>query len=302
MRLILALLLVTPLARLAAAEAESIDIQVRAVFAELRALKSMKSGERYTLPAGGKSLTGDGDDFLRRRTANEIAESGLSCGCGDYALLFIERIKPRGFDALLIDSAAMTLHSLLNKFDGHVVVAIRPGDAPKAPWWLVDSTALNVISRDWSPDSKSFTTSSSAVYWIGYCGPVERYVVHTPDELKQFYADTLAKVPAEFFNGTLYRLTFTVDKSLVDAKGSYLNPRVTNLQREQDEIFAKYGIKPAREIPILLTRGGDDTSGYLTYTATSGWVSRVGLKSACSPSFLSFFDQKIRSQEQSAKR
>ena len=245
MRLILALLLATPLARLAAAETEAIDSQVRALFAELRALKSMKSGERYTLPAGGKSLTGDGDDFLRRRTASEIAESGLSCGCGDYALLFIERIKPRGFDALLIDSAAITLHSLVNKFDGHVVVAIRRSEAPKSAWWLVDSTARDVISRDWSPASESFMSSSGAVYWIGYCGPVERYAVHTPDELKQFYADTLAKVPAEFFNRTLYRFTFTVDKSLVDEKGGYLNPRITRLQREQDELFAQYGIKPA---------------------------------------------------------
>jgi hypothetical protein len=299
MRLLLALLLVTPLARLAASE--SIDSHVRAVFAELRALKSMKSDERYTLPAGGRPLTGDGDDFLRRRTANEIAASGLSCGCGDYALLFIERVKPRGFDALLIDSAAITLHSLVNKFDGHVVVAIRRSDAPTSPWWLVDSTALNVISRDWSPDSKSFTNSAGSTFWIGYCGPVEEYAVHSPAGLKKFYADTLAKVPAEFFNQHLVRFTFTIDKSLVGANGELLNPNVTRLERDQNDIFEAYGIKPAREIPILLVRGGDDASSYLDFV-DGKWVSRVGLKSACSPSFLSWLDQKAHSLEQRSQR
>ena len=294
--------LVVSAASWAGAADKSPEGDVQTVFAELRTLKSMNQRQTYTLMARGKELTGLADDFLRRRTADEIAASKLNCGCGDFAAVFADRIHARGYDALLIDSALISLHSLVNKYDGHMVVAIRPAEAPKSPWWLVDSTALNIISRDWSPKSESFTTLSGAVYWIGYCGPVERYAVHTPDELKRFYADTLTKVPAEFFNRTLYRFTFTVDKSLVDEKGGYLNPHITRLQREQDELFARYGIKPAQEIPILLTRGGDDSSGYLSYSATGGWVSRVGLKSACSPSFLSFFDQKVRSQELSERR
>jgi hypothetical protein len=302
MKLIYSFALAVSLTSLLVAADKSIDGDVQAVFAELRTLKSMAQRQTYTLSARGEKLTGRGDDFLRRRTADEIAESKLSCGCGDYAAVFAERIQARGFEALLIDSALISLHSLVNKFDGHVVVAIRPSDAPKSPWSLVDSTALNIISRDWSPDAKTFTSSSGSVYWIGYCGTVEKYPVRTPDELKKFYADTLAKVPTEFFNRTLYRLMFTVDKSLIDEKGNYLNPRVTRLQREQDEILARYQIKPAREIPIVLTRGGDDASGDLKYSATGGWVGRVGLKSACSPSFLSYLDQKVRNHEESVAR
>ena len=285
----------------ATAADKAVDGDVQAVFAELRTLKSMDQRQTYTLMARGETLTGVADDFLRRRTADEIAASKLSCGCGDFAAVFAERIHARGYDALLIDSAAMSLHSLLNKFDGHVVVAIRPGGAPKSPWWLVDSTALNIISRDWSPDAKSFTNSAGATFWIGYCGPVEKYAVRSPEGLKKFYADTLAKVSPEFFNRALVRFAFTVDQSLVDEKGELLNPHVARLQREQDDIFEAYGIRPAREIPVRLVRGGDNASGDLDIV-DGKWVSRVGLKSACSPSFLSWLDQKAHSLEQRSQR
>ena len=46
-------------------------------------------------------------------------------------------------------------------------------------------------------------------------------------------------------------------------------------------------------IAILLTRGGDDASGDLDYVDDQ-WVARVGLKSACSPSFLSYMEQRVR--------
>ena len=293
--------LVASATSLAVAADQSPEADVQAVFAELRTLKSMNQRQTYTLMARGKELTGLADDFLRRRTADEIAASKLNCGCGDLAAVFADRVRARGYDALLIDSAAISLHSLINKFDGHVVVAIRPAEAPKSPWWLVDSTALNIISRDWSPDAKSFTNSAGATFWIGYCGPVEKYPVRSPEGLKKFYADTLAKVPPEFFNRRLFRFAFTVDKSLVDEKGELLNPHVARLQREQDDIFEAYGIKPVREIPILLVRGGDDASGYLDLV-DGKWVSRVGLKSACSPSFLSWLDQKAHSLEQPGRR
>lgn len=301
MRFLLPFALTASFASLAVAADKSIDADVQAVFAELRTLKSMDQRQTYTLSARGEKLTGRNDDFLRRRTADEIATSKLSCGCGDYAVVFAERMHARGFDTLLIDSAAISVHSLINKFDGHVVVAIRPSDAPKSQWWLVDSTALNFISHDWSPDAKSFTNSAGSTFWIGYCGPVEKYPVNTPDELKKFYGETLAKVPAEFFNAHLFRLTFTVDKSLVDEKGALLNSRVNLLERAQQEIFAKYGIKPAREIPILLVRGGNDASGDLNLV-DGKWVSRVGLKSACSPSFLSWLDQRAHGLEQHGQR
>lgn len=276
---------------------KSIDDHVQTVFDELKTLKPMDRGRIYTLSARGESLTGRRDDFLRRRTAGEIMGSKLSCGCGDYAAVFAAGIGRLGFQTLLVDAAEVSLHALVNRFDGHVVVAIRPGESADSPWWLVDPTARDVISRDWSPQLTSFSTSSGAVYRIGYCGPVEGYAVRSPDELKRFYADTLAAVPKDFFNRTLYRFTFEVDASLLDDLGRPLNPQLGNLARQQDEIFAKLGIWPAREIRILLTRGGDDASSDLKYSPDRGWVSRIGLQSACSPSFLSYLEQTVRRRE-----
>ncbi len=277
---------------LALASDGSIRGDVLAVFDELRSLQPMDQAKTYTLPAQGQPLTGRNDDFLRRRTAGEVAASKLSCGCGDYAAVFAERMQARGYDTLLIDSAQISLRSLANHFDGHVVVAIRAHDAAKAPWWLVDSTALNILSRHWSPDAKSFVNSSGQLFWIGYCGPVADYPVHTPDELKKFYTETLAKVPVEFLNQHFVRFVFTVDPSLLGTDGTLLNPHVARLTREQDTIFAQYGIKPGREIPVLLVRGGNDYGGDLNLEDRE-WVSQVGLKSSCSPGLLDFFWQKV---------
>lgn len=277
------------------AETNSTEREIAAIFPELRALKSMKFGERYTLPAHGEKMTGIGDDFLRRRTAGEVEASGLSCGCGDYAAVFIDRIEPRGFDTLLIDSVQISLASLESHDSGHVVVAVRPKGQANAPWWLVDSTARNILSRDWSPDAKSFTASGH-VYWIGYCGPLDQYPVHDHEELKRFYTRVLAMVPPEVLNRTLYHFTFTIDQSLEDGHGGYLNPRVTRLSAGQDTIFTRYHIKPEREIAILLTCGADDSSGTLGLI-DNRWVARVGLKSGCSSSFLTYFEQIVRLAE-----
>jgi hypothetical protein len=293
-KLFLALSFVASAVSFATAAEKSINDAVQDVFAELRTLKPMERGRIYTLTARCESLTGRRDDFLRRRTAGEITGSKLSSGCGDYAAVFAAGIGRLGLQTMLVDAAEVSLHALVNRFDGHVVVAIRPGAAPNSPWWLVDPTARDVISRDWSPQSTSFSTSSGGVYRIGYCGPMEGYTVSSPDELKRFYADTLAAVPKDFFNRTLYRFTFEVDASLLDDLGRPLNPQLGNLARQQDEILAKLGIWPAREIRILLTRGGDDASSDLKYSPDRGWVSRLGLQSACSSSFLSYLEQTVR--------
>jgi hypothetical protein len=297
MKPLLPLLVVSLLPAMVAAT-HSMQGQVDAVLAEMRLLRPMEPRMRYTLPARGVDVSGSNDDFLRRRTASEIIASGLSCGCGDYAVVFIERIEALGYETLLVDSAQISALSLASNFAGHAVVAIRPNDAPDSSWWLVDSTARKILSRDWSPQAKTFT-ASGGVYWIGYCGPLDRYPVRAPAELKQFYADTLAKVPREFFNRTLHRFVFKVDRSLLDDRGGYLNPNVTRLQREQERIFAKYAIEPEREVAILLARGDNDARSDLNSSA-DGWVSRVGLKSACSPGLLSYFEQRIRHHEDRA--
>ena len=124
--------LVVSAASWAGAADKSPEGDVQTVFAELRTLKSMNQRQTYTLMARGKELTGLADDFLRRRTADEIAASKLNCGCGDFAAVFADRIHARGYDALLIDSALISLHSLVNKYDGHMVVAIRPAEEGSA--------------------------------------------------------------------------------------------------------------------------------------------------------------------------
>jgi hypothetical protein len=296
MKVAFAFVLALSASALAVASDGSIRGDILAVFDELRTLQPMDQAKTYTLPAQGQPLTGRNDDFLRRRTADEVAASKLSCGCGDYAAVFAERMQARGYDTILIDSAQISLHSLASKFDGHVVVAVRPHDAPTAPWWLVDLTALNIISSHWSSNEKSFSNSTGQLFWIGYCGPMEKYPVHSPEELQKFYTGTLAQVPGEFLNQHFVRFVFTVDPSLMGADGKLLNPRVTRLAGEQDKVFARYGIKPAGEVPVRLIRGGDNAKADLNFE-DGAWVSAVGLKSGCSPSLLNFFEERVRSAE-----
>lgn len=273
---------------------------VQTVFSELRALKPMQAGRSYTARVAGLEETGFKEQFLRRRTAQEISDSGLSCGCGDYARLFIARIEPRGFQALLVDGAEVSSASLETHFSGHAVVAIRGKEAAAdAPWWLVDSTNLKILARDWSPAAKSFQAFGS-VFWIGYCGPLTEYPAHNAEDLKAFYTKTLAGVPREFLGRTLCRLKFTVDPSLIAKDGAFLNPRLADFLRLQPRILAAYGIEPQREVSILLERGDDGFDSDLTYSEAAGWISHVGLQSGCSPGLLSYFEHTIRRQEQHA--
>lgn len=261
--------------------------------AEVGKLKAMRSGEKYTVTVGGEKVTDRKDSFLRRRNAEEIAQSGLSCGCGDYAILFIDLIQSRGYDTLLVDSAQVSLLSLWSQFAGHAVVAARPQSQPQAGWWLVDSTTRKVLSENWSTQSRSFVSGGS-LYWIGYAGPLEKYPARTPQELRQFYRDTLATVPPAVLNRVIPQLTFTVDASLQLAEGTYRNPNIPKLTSEQDKLFARYNITPERQYHVRLTRGGNDGSGGLK-SVKGEWVATVGLKSACSPSFLSYMADVIAS-------
>jgi hypothetical protein len=273
----------------------SIEAHVQEVMSEVRTLRPMKQSERYTLQAGGEALTGLSDDFLRRRSADEINASGLSCGCGDYAILFLDLMTRRGFEALLVDSAEISSRSLQSRYAGHAVVAVRGtvDRNSKWSWWLVDPTNRSVLSRDWSLSEKSFNAGGH-VYWIGYCGVLEKYPAKSPEELRRFYTDTLAKVPREFFNRTLYRFRYIVDDSLRDADGRLLNARIQPFLTSQSKLFSSYGIEPDRTIIIRLVRGDDSASSNLRHSDAEGWVSRVGLKSACSASFVTYLEATVR--------
>lgn len=279
------------------ANPETFEQHVETVFSELRTLKPMQARKHYTVRVAGEEETGAKERFLRRRTAREVAKSGLSSGCGDHAILFIERIESKGLETLLVDAAEISSASLRFHFSGHAVVAIRSKGSPKdIPWWLVDSTSLRILSRNWLPTEKSFQ-ASGRVYWIGYCGPRSEYPVNNELELREFYAKTLATVPPSFFNRTLYRIQFNVDPSLIDNDGKYLNPRLEKFIQEQSTIFATYDIKPEREVSITLKRGGNTNESKIAYSEENGWVGHLGLKSGCSPSLLAYFEHNIYRRE-----
>jgi hypothetical protein len=272
----------------------SVEQQVQSVFTELKTLKFMQPGRDYTVSVAGTVESGPKERFLRRRTAREISDSGLTSGCGDYACVFIARIEPLGFRALLVDAVEMSSQSLQDHFSGHSVVAIQAtAAAAGSQWWLVDPTDLKVLSTDWSPAEKSFA-SSGGVYWIGYCGPFAGYAVHDPDSLRAFYTTTLAAVPRAFLARHLCRLRLTVDPTLVGKDGEFLNTRLVDFLGMQDRILSAHRVEPEREVSILLARGGDDARTDLQFTETAGWVAHVGLRSICSLSLLSYFERVVR--------
>jgi hypothetical protein len=284
------------------AKPEKGEQHLATVFSELRAIEPMLASKSYTVRVAGELETGTKERFLRRRTAQEIRSSELSSGCGDYAILFVELVEALGFETLLVDAAEISSTNLRYNFAGHVVVAIRNQNLPSnAPWWLVDPTSRRVLSRNWSPKEKSFEVSGG-VYWIGYCGPLSDYPVDDGQELSEFYAKTLNRVPKSVLERTLYRFTFDVDRSLINLKGEYLNPRLDRFIREQSTILEEYGIAPEREVSVTLKRGGEDSISQLTYSEENGWVNTVGLKSGCSPSMFAGLERNVRRQHERSSR
>ncbi|MDO8543603.1 MAG: hypothetical protein Q7S40_24440 [Opitutaceae bacterium] len=70
------LLFIAPLASVCVADDASTERHVQAVFSALRPIESMQPQHTYTLPAGGRKVSGRNDDFLRLRTAKEISAGG----------------------------------------------------------------------------------------------------------------------------------------------------------------------------------------------------------------------------------
>lgn len=271
----------------------SVADQIQNAFDELKGLKEMTGERQYELEAGGGKLLGTGDDFLRRRTGPEILASGLSSGCGDYAIAFVHLMGKRGLQTLFIDSAEVSLSSLKSHFSGHVVVAVR--DAANKRWLLADPTNRRIISNDWSLNNKTFYGDR---FWIGYCGPLNKYPAHSPEELKEFYSRTLQKIPPDFWNQHIFKFNFKVDSSLMAGDGSYLNPNIPKLAKNQEDALAKFRIHPEKEIPILLVKGGDDFYSTLTYSDERGWVCTLGLQSGCNLSLVEYLQGKVAGSPQ----
>ncbi len=277
-----------PAAKPSSTRAASVVEQIQAAFDEMNGIKDTAPGRQYELEVGGKKELGMGDDFLRRRTGPEILASGLSSGCGDYAIAFVHLMAQRGLQTLFIDSAEISLSALAYHFSGHVVVAVR--DDANQRWLLTDPSSKRIISNHWSPGEK---TIYGERYWIGYCGPLDKYPAHTPEELKEFLGKTLAGVPKDFWNQHIFKFNFKVDPSLIGDAGKLLAPNVPGLAKNQDDALARFDIHPEKEINVLLVKGADDSYGTLTHSEERGWVGTVGLQSACSLGFLTYMQNKV---------
>ena len=173
----------------------TVEATIEATFRELREIRMMKPGQDYAVTVAGQPEHGPKERFLRRRTAAEIWASGLSTGCGDYALAFIERLSAEGVPTLLIDAAELSPRSLETRFAGHAVVAVWIAGEPGA-WWLVDPTARNILERPWDPAAPTFEARGKR-FWIGFRGPVEDYPVDGPESLRAFYDRTLQALPED---------------------------------------------------------------------------------------------------------
>src|SRR5579872_1785908 len=264
-----------------------VRLQIDNSLAEVSKLKGMEHGKVFQLPAGGKPMSGYGDDFLRRRTAPEVLASGLASGCGDYAISFLYRMEQCGFKANFIDSAQISTASLQTHDSGHTVVAVR--DETVGRWILADPTAGRVISENWEPSSKTFYGN----YWIGYFGPLASYPAHDHESLKRFYEATLQSIPPAVLAEHLFRFRFTVDSSLKGKDGEYLNPRLAGFLRDNGKFLEEHGIHPKSEVETRLVKGGDDSKGSLDYTDKGGFVATIGLKSAMSSSFVSYLETTV---------
>jgi len=238
-------------------------------------------------------ITGGKDSFLRCRDGREVMLSGLSCGCGDDARAFLYAIRGQPVTAVFVDAAEVSSASLISTFSGHAIVAIREQGDSLGPWCLIDTTNLKILSRNWSAAEKSFT-AFGCVFWIGYCGPLEKYPVHTPEELKQFYSTTIATIPSQVLAATLIRLDFVLDPSLRNPDNSLVNPRLQKFMSSQQAMLQKRSIAPNRTVQILLKRGADDARSDILFSKSAGWVAHIGTQSSCSSSLLDYFESNVR--------
>ncbi|EDY81127.1 hypothetical protein VDG1235_744 [Verrucomicrobiia bacterium DG1235] len=162
----------------------------------------MDPQKEYTLPVHGIEQTGYKEQFLRQRDADEIAESGLSSGCGDFTSVFIDELKKYGTESIVVEGAEISVRSLQYRYSGHSVVAVPPSDKTDR-LILVDPTSGRILDEDWNPQSESFEAYGST-YWIGYMGDIEQYPAHNSKELQELYDQTLKKIPSKILEEKLF--------------------------------------------------------------------------------------------------
>ncbi|HMD70941.1 MAG TPA: histidine kinase [Bryobacteraceae bacterium] len=261
------------------------------VFNRVGALKPMQYGKVYTLSAGGKLMTGGPDDFLRRRTAEEILASGLTTGSGDIAIVALSVAAKRGLEAAFVDSAQISTQSLEYGFAGTAVIAVR--DPKSGVWARIDGT-LREVGFPFPPTQKSLYGS----YWVGFRGRLADYPAHDPESLKKFYRDTLNTIPPEVLNKHLFRFAFSVESSLRNPDGALRNPNLGRFLADNGKILAAHGVHPVSEIAIRLVAGRQDAESYLDYSDKDGWVCALGLQSACGLDLVSYFERVLNDAQE----
>jgi len=269
------------------ARAEDLQSSVDKTFSEMASITDMKPGETYRVPVGTKIESGTKEAFLWRRTSDEVLASHLSSGCGDYAITFSDLMAKKSFSTLIVDGAEVSTGSLLTHFSGHAVVAVK--DPASAHWWLVNSTDRNVLSKDWDTKARWFE-AFGRTFWIGYCGPRDKYPIHGAADLQAFYTGTLSSIPPEFLNTHVVKLVFRVSPTLKLANGQFRNPRLARFLNYQSDALAKYHISPTRTATIKLVDGGNSGESSEEKTGQNEWSVKVGSQSGCSPNSLSYIE------------
>lgn len=265
------------------------EAAILAAFEEVEAIRFMGSiGGEFELPAGGRTIRGPKEAFLRQRTGKEVLDSSFSSGCGDQALAFSYVLERMGVETRLVDGPELSLHSTITGFSGHVVVAVR--DASRDQWFLADPTRSQILSRNWSFAEQLH----SGRYYIGFVGAAEEFLSPTRLPLKQFYRETLDKVPIEVWNSTVIGLSFVVDDGLRTPGGGYVNPNIPDFLAAVAGAHERYGLTPERTVEIRLIRGGEDAVSSLEQAENGQWVCTLGLESAMSSSFLQYLERIIR--------
>jgi hypothetical protein len=267
-------------------------VDILAGLDRMHGLRMMSEDKTYELPARGEKMSGRSDDFLRRRTPQEIMDSGLSTGCGDYAFSFYTLMKARGRDVLYADAAALTAHSLKNHFDGHTAVAVK--DEASGNWILVDPTFGRIISGDWDPKERLYVGPAGR-FWFGYVGKLEDYPVKGPEELKKFYAETLATVPKDVWAKIFIKYEFTIDDSMKLKGGGYTNPHVVEFIRRPDEFYEGMGVTPEKSVRVTLKDGVDDKADTCEKNDDATWTCWISRGAAMSQHMTDWMTDRIAS-------
>lgn len=170
---------------------KSVYQDIQKAFDCVAKLSLMDQEKIYRLRVGRDLVTAYSDDFLRRRTGKEILTSGLSSGCGDFAIAFYSLMKKKGYEASFIESVRLSADALRTRNNGHTGVAIF--DEARQAWILTDPTSQEIVQKNWNPDEKIYLDR----YWIGFVGELDDYPAHNHEELKNFYGEIFETIPTD---------------------------------------------------------------------------------------------------------